>query len=64
MATATATYTTTHIELDLSNVCRLGPNSIADRINDVVPGLKTSTGQSINLTRFPFQFISHQPTAS
>lgn len=46
MATATSTYTTTtHIELDLSNVCRLGPNSIADRINDVVPGLKTSTGE-------------------
>ncbi|KAF3767752.1 hypothetical protein M406DRAFT_345606 [Cryphonectria parasitica EP155] len=52
MATTTATTTTTtsyypstqctHIELDLS-ACHLGPNSIADRINDVVPGLKTST---------------------
>lgn len=45
---ATYTYTTTcthHIELDLSAACTLGPNSIQDRINDVVPGLKTSTGE-------------------
>lgn len=41
---ATGTYTT-HIELDLNAACPLGPNSIADRINDVVPGLKTSTGK-------------------
>ncbi|CAN8102166.1 unnamed protein product [Discula destructiva] len=43
---ATYTYTTScthHIELDLSAACALGPNSIQDRINDVVPGLKTST---------------------
>lgn len=41
---ATGTYTT-HIELDLNAACPLGPNSITDRINDVVPGLKTSTGK-------------------
>lgn len=40
-----ATSTCTHIELDLSAACPLGSSSIADRINDVVPGLKTSTGK-------------------
>lgn len=40
-----ATTTYTHIELDLSAACPLGPISITDRINDVVPGLKTSTGK-------------------
>lgn len=49
MATTTYTTTCTHIELDLS-ACHLGSNSIADRINDVVPGLKTSTGKLVCLS--------------
>lgn len=51
---ATYTYTTScthHIELDLSAACPLGPNSIQDRMNDVVPGLKTSTGELISFDR-------------
>lgn len=58
-ATGTYTYTTTHIELDLSNVCQLAPNSIADRINDVVPGLKTSTGKHFNLFPHFVQLSKH-----